>query len=143
MTKKTLALLLLPLLLGVDTARADICLTFGHSTDLFRGNVTGVSAGGFVSLSMIEDSLDRATFGSMKLANGALRIALTKNTNTAVVSYTCQIDPTQLNGPCQIQVLVTDPLSGSRTDDVGFLQVGCTAPAATSPRRAAPAGEAN
>ena len=142
MRKLTTTLTGLTLALSAGLAQADICLTFGSSTDLFRGNVTGFAAGGFLGLAMIEDTFDRATFGSMKLEAGKLRIALTKNTNTAVVSYACQIDPVQLSGPCQIQIVIADPLSGSRTDDVGFFELACTTPAGRDvERRALPAGE--
>jgi len=124
-------------------AHADLCLTFGSSTDSFRGNVTGYSPGGSQTLAMNEETFDRATFGSLTPANGKYRIALTKNTNTAVVSYACQIDPGQLSGPCQIQVVTSDPLSGTRMDDVGFLQVGCAVPSTPRANNAAPPGEQN
>ena len=139
--KRFVQLSLTALLMASGTAHADICLTFGSSTDLFRGNLTGYSAGGSQTLAMIEEGFDRATFGSLTLANGKLRVALAKNTSTAVVSYTCQIDPGQLAGPCQIQVVTSAPLSGTRMDDVGFLEFGCAAVATPQAGDARPPGE--
>jgi hypothetical protein len=124
-----------------SAAAADVCLTFGTSTDLFRGRLAPV-ASGLLSLVFVEETFDRAAYGSAANAAGNLNIALTKPTNTATVTYACQIDLVQRAGPCQIQVLTADPLQGSRLDDVGFLDLNCTAGAATpSLQPALPAGE--
>jgi hypothetical protein len=126
MTAKTELLVVVVAVLAAPIANADICLSFGNSTDQFRGQVTAASSGGFLTLAMVEETFDRATYGSIAVAN-KFNVGLTKPTNTAMVSYACQIDRQQLSGPCQIVVITGDPLTGSRLDDVGFLTFGCGA----------------
>ncbi len=141
--ERTTSFALLAALLAAPVANADVCLTFGTSADLLRGQITAAAPGGFLTLAMVEETFDRATYGSMAVGN-KFNIGLTKPTNTAMVTYACQIDRQQLSGPCQIVVVAGDPLSGSRQDDVGFLELGCTAAPsrrAESSPAAVPAGE--
>jgi hypothetical protein len=127
-------------LFSAGAASADICLTFGSSTDLFRGRLIPLGEG-LRSLVFVEETFDRAAYGAAVPGDGKLNIALTKPTTTATVSDTCQIDVVQGSGPCQIQVVTADPLEGTRLDDVGFLDTNCTAALRPTRGGALPAGE--
>jgi hypothetical protein len=109
-------------------AFADICITFGNSVDDFEGKLVGQGKG-LATISMLETTFNRAAVGSSKRIGSILYLGWTKNTITASVQYQCQIDTVQKNGPCSIMVFSSEPIDVSRSDDVGFVEMGsCITP---------------
>lgn len=124
-----------------------LCLTFGQSTDLFEGETTPRrSLGGYFVLSMVEQTFDRAAYGSLVLNNGRYRIGMSKNTNTATVSYQCDIPADSLTGQCNIIAYSATTSTSTLITDVGTLQFGnCTfaAPAREAVDAVYPLGESD
>jgi hypothetical protein len=122
-----------------------LCLTFGQSTDLFEGETSPRrSLGGYFGLSMIEQTFDRAAYGSLVLNNGKYRIGMSKNTNTATISYQCDIATDSLVGQCNIIVYSAITSTSTLLTDVGTLQFGACAfdaPARGAGDTAYPLGE--
>lgn len=111
-----------------------LCLEFGTSADHFEGETTPRrSPTGYFGLAMQETTFSRAAYGSIVLDGGTYRIGLTKNTNTATVTYQCDIGTDTLNGQCNVLTLSGITLTTTLSTDVGFLAFGnCAASAGAS-----------
>lgn len=102
-----------------------VCITFGTSTDLLEGEASPRwSRAGVFNLAMVEKTFDRAATGSIALANGRYRVALSKPTNTANVVYQCDIAADQLNGQCSVMVFSAQAQPVTLINDVGYLAFG-------------------
>ena len=104
---------------------SSLCLTFGQSTDLFEGEaMPRRSPGGYFTLSMVERTFNRAAYGGPVLNNGIYRIGFSKNTNTATISYQCDIPADSLVGQCNLIVFSAITSTSTLLTDVGTLAFG-------------------